>query len=218
MNPLRVVEIFRSIQGEGSQAGTPSVFVRLAGCNMWDGKDREAGRGECAAWCDTEFRDGIKLVPTQVADRVDDFLRRMAAPHVTITGGEPCLQLRSRSGEQLVRSLLSDGATVAVETNGTIPCRVLEWAGVHVTVSPKKLKARGSLDHVVVRSGQDLKVVVPGWSTGQLLEMKGWDFDNFCFQPKDEGDPLQHIQRAMTLASTFGGRVSMQLHKMIGVP
>jgi len=58
---IKVHSMFYTIQGEGTHAGTPALFVRLAGCNVWDGdpaKRAERARfGACAAICDTEFRE-----------------------------------------------------------------------------------------------------------------------------------------------------------------
>jgi hypothetical protein len=54
---LAISEVFYSIQGEGITTGTPSVFVRLGGCNLMCGGmgtqfDNELHNG--ASWrCDT---------------------------------------------------------------------------------------------------------------------------------------------------------------------
>ena len=102
---MKVVEVFRSIQGEGTQAGRPCVFVRLAGCNL-----------RCA-WCDTPYaQDGAgEEVP-----RADVVARALAAgPGMCcVTGGEPLLQ---PDAPDLVRALLEAGRDVQVMTNGSLP-------------------------------------------------------------------------------------------------
>ena len=155
-----------------------------------------------------------------IANEVQRLTRGWKQPHVTITGGEPCLQLKRHAGEDFVEALLMAGVDVAIETNGTTPAAVLSDPSVHVTVSPKQLRADPeSLDHIKVRHGTDLKVVHPQWSDSNLRMMRRWGFRHHFLQPLDVGDD---IRKAPTLAiaacSQFGYRLSLQTHKMIGVP
>jgi len=103
-----ITEIFKSIQGEGSRAGLPCIFVRLTGCNL-----------RCT-WCDTAyaFHGGTKQSIDEVMARVhelagDDSSRKVSL--VEITGGEPLLQAET---PELMRRLLADGFRVMVETSG----------------------------------------------------------------------------------------------------
>ncbi|MBP7585552.1 MAG: radical SAM protein, partial [Spirochaetes bacterium] len=76
---LMVSEIFRSIQGETTRAGFPSLFIRLAGCNL-----------RCD-WCDTEYaREGG--TPMTVSDIIARVKEAGGFDHVTVTGGEPLCQ------------------------------------------------------------------------------------------------------------------------------
>ena len=85
-----ITEIFKSVQGEGTRAGLPCVFVRLTGCNL-----------RCS-WCDTAyaFHGGKKTSVQEVLARVDELCGRRAeqsgmaaeVPLVELTGGEPLLQ------------------------------------------------------------------------------------------------------------------------------
>jgi 7-carboxy-7-deazaguanine synthase len=116
---VRIAEIFYSVQGEGGLVGTPSVFVRLSGCNL-----------RCS-WCDTPYAswrpEGRKLSQEAVAAEV----RRYAAHHVVLTGGEPMIFPEIVPLTEELRRL---GYYITVETAGTV------WAPVAcdlMSISPK---------------------------------------------------------------------------------
>lgn len=108
-----ITEIFKSIQGEGTRAGLPCIFVRLTGCNL-----------RCI-WCDTAyaFHGGKKMTVAEVAAQVDQLAGRQSADKATaaplslveLTGGEPLLQ---QGIYPLAQHLLSSGYTVMIETSG----------------------------------------------------------------------------------------------------
>src|SRR5881398_1854658 len=108
-----ITEIFKSIQGEGTRAGLPCIFVRLTGCNL-----------RCT-WCDTAyaFHGGKKMSVEEVLARVDELACRSAGgsgreasvPLVELTGGEPLLQ---EEIHPLAEQLLAAGYTVMIETSG----------------------------------------------------------------------------------------------------
>ena len=108
-----ITEIFKSIQGEGTRAGLPCIFVRLTGCNL-----------RCT-WCDTAyaFHGGKKMGVEEVLARVDDLAGRRAemagarasVPLVELTGGEPLLQEEIYS---LAEKLLAAKYSVMIETSG----------------------------------------------------------------------------------------------------
>jgi len=102
-----VTEIFKSIQGEGTRAGLPCIFVRLTGCNL-----------RCV-WCDTTyaFHGGTKHGLGEVLARVHELSGQgqRKTSLVEITGGEPLLQPET---PELARGLLAAGYTVMIETSG----------------------------------------------------------------------------------------------------
>jgi len=102
-----ITEIFKSIQGEGTRAGLPCIFVRLTGCNL-----------RCT-WCDTAyaFHGGTKMSLEDVMEKVNALAGSNSArvPLVEITGGEPLLQAETPA---LAAKLLAAGFTVMIETSG----------------------------------------------------------------------------------------------------
>ncbi|MBP7146152.1 MAG: radical SAM protein [Acidobacteria bacterium] len=99
---LRVAELFLSLQGEGTRAGLPTVFLRLTACAL-----------RCR-WCDTAwaFTEGDWR---EVGGLAED-IARCGVPRVCVTGGEPLLQ---PTVVPLVRHLAHErGLDVIVETGG----------------------------------------------------------------------------------------------------
>ena len=221
-----IKEIFPTLQGEGSKAGRPAVFIRLAGCNLWSGKEagRSTGKGTCALWCDTDFVGGTKYNTQELWETVNNLMQGWAAPFVVITGGEPGLQLQKPENRETVTFLLERDVAVAVETNGTISCvafdLLMDFPNGHLTVSPKMLgNDIESLHHIVQRRGTDLKVVVPSEAALHLSEMDTWDFEHKYIQPLDIGDTgSEALPSCMGVAQGLGWSVSVQTHKLIGLP
>ena len=103
-----ITEIFKSIQGEGTRAGLPCIFVRLTGCNL-----------RCT-WCDTAyaFYGGTKTARLKKCLKKCASLRETGNGRVSlveITGGEPLLQPET---PELAAKLLAGGYTVMIETSG----------------------------------------------------------------------------------------------------
>jgi len=105
IGPMKISEIFYSIQGEGMLAGVPSVFVRTSGCNL-----------RCA-WCDTPYTswkpEGEDLPFGAILAEV----RKHWAKHVVVTGGEPMIQPEI---VRLTERLREFGWHITVETAGTV--------------------------------------------------------------------------------------------------
>ena len=105
-------EVFYSLQGEGPNTGAPSVFLRLATCNL------------ACTWCDTKYTwdweryDYDLEVASQEPSQVESSILSFGCRRLIITGGEPLLQQKELA--PLVASLKERDFQFEVETNGTI--------------------------------------------------------------------------------------------------
>ena len=190
---LQLSEIFYSIQGEGTYAGVPAVFVRLAGCNL------------SCDFCDTDYSLKFLAPVEEVVDRV------LAAggdcPMVVLTGGEPLAQ---REALALIEALQRAGKRVHIESNGTIAVELPK--DVWLCVSPKE-----RVHPRMAQRADEVKVIVNGTVPEDQLAMFG-DRDFILLQP--EGNKPANLAVALQYVKAHPERfrLSVQLHKYIGVP
>ena len=205
-----VKEVFLTLQGEGAQSGRRAVFLRMAGCNLWTGREVDRATAACT-FCDTDFvgtdgENGGRYDAETLADLVANlWAGDVGGRLVVVTGGEPLLQL----DRVLIDALHARGFEVAVETNGTRPAPDgLDW----ICVSPK------AGNPVVQQRGNELKLVWPQ-SGIDPDELAGWAFDHHLIQPKDGADRDEALQEAIALVMRDPRwRLSLQTHKLLGLP
>ena len=205
-----VKEIYSTLQGEGFHTGRPAVFLRFAGCNLWTGLERDRHRAVCR-FCDTDFvgtdgPGGGKFADApSLAAAVAGEWPGGDAPFVVCTGGEPLLQL----DVVLLGALHDRGFEIAVETNGTLPVPVgVDW----LCVSPK---AEAPL---VQRSGHELKLVYPQ-AGAEPSRYEDLAFDHYFLQPMDGPDRERHTAMVIDFCAAHPQwRVSLQTHKLLGIP
>jgi 7-carboxy-7-deazaguanine synthase len=183
-----VNEIFHSIQGEGSRAGQAMAFIRLTGCNL-----------RCS-FCDTTraYEEGKCMALDEIIVKCME----KPIPWVCLTGGEPLLQ----NVKPLLDCLHEFGYMVAVETNGTL---FIPEGFDHVTVSPK----RGHEPCLAARMEADeWKYIIQDESDFDRIEYEA----DVWVQPVDN-DPAIARLCVEKIKEHPGWRLSMQLHKIIGV-
>jgi 7-carboxy-7-deazaguanine synthase len=136
-----VVEIFRSLQGEGFNTGREMLFLRLGGCNL-----------NCP-WCDTDFTRYEMMSAAEILRRIDSY----GVKALLVTGGEPLIV---RGLQALIEEFRSSGYWVAVETNGlAVAERGVLKLFDYITVSPKVCYAKCYYEATAVTRAHEVRVV-----------------------------------------------------------
>jgi organic radical activating enzyme len=185
--------------------GEPTIFVRLAGCNLRCG------------FCDTrEAWDGGHEWPT---GRIVEAVRALHADRpcrwVCLTGGEPLLQEIS----PLLRSLKGASFRTQIETNATQPPQgPADW----YTVSPKPPDYRVHPDWPA--RARELKLVVTRELSPEVLLRLSRRFPAetpLILQPESNRTwSLRSAEGLLGEALKAGRaniRISLQLHKLMGI-
>ena len=211
----RVDEIFRSISGETSTAGTPSVFVRLYGCNL-----------KCP-YCDTPQENS----PTVIHVMHDyDIVARVIQEskgvinHVILTGGEPLCQ----DIVPLVQLLIKHGFHIQIETNGTRPLPIMHnWVSYAMDIKLPSSEVddkykdimRDNLHNLlptdevkfVIANVQDFRVAM-NWINDNDIQAK------LLFSPMfDEEGKMMYTDFIKDLLNSElkNWRVQIQMHKIL---
>jgi 7-carboxy-7-deazaguanine synthase len=205
-NTLEIQEIFQTIQGEGLYAGWPSVFIRLGGCNL------------ACDFCDTEFENYKPIALTDIISTVQSLSNKGAINLAVITGGEP---LRQPIGK-LCSLLIENGFIVQIETNGTlfqeldervdVVCSPKNTNGTYSQIRPDLLERISAFKFIISAHDKNYSNTA---EIGQSL----YNVPVYI-QPMDEQDPIKNtanLNLAIKLAMANGYRLSMQLHKLIGL-
>lgn len=209
---MKVVEIFKSIDGEGKRAGLPTTFVRLAGCNL-----------RCR-YCDTSYAFDAKEATDMSVEDIVKELKDYGVSSITITGGEPLVHPQIAD---LLEALDTSGLfDVNVETNGSIdPSAYHNLKNVWFTVdykcpSSNEEESMNPKAFQTLREQDVLKFVV-GCKEDMFRALQAIE----CFCPSAQiyfspvfGFPAKEIVEFILNHDLNHCKVQLQLHKYIWDP
>lgn len=192
MNKYPLVEIFKSLQGEGRNTGRPVVFVRFAGCNL-----------KCP-WCDTDVSPRFESTLEELLSEIRSFNLKS----VIFTGGEPSLV---KGIPELVEALKEDGFWIGVETNGTVDPGWFAFVD-YLAVSPK----RGA--NLAVDRADEVRVVAEDEKTYEFCEKlrEKISATDYYVSPCDHDGQIDFATAKSVLSKLQGWSLSVQLHKILG--
>lgn len=231
---LAVEDVFYTLQGEGPYAGCPALFIRLAGCNL------------ACHFCDTQFESKAEKPRTlaELADMIHDQFTVEQRKLVVLTGGEPMRQDWSKLADFL---MMSGTEKIQVETAGTLwqdsLLDMISTGDIELVCSPKTPKVHHFIAEYcyhwkyVIRGGEvDLEDGLPNRGTqvatlGKPSKLyRPWDGktredwedqgDTVWLSPCDSYDAVLNkvnLELARDLCLKHGYRLSLQMHKLVGV-
>lgn len=210
---MKVVEIFKSIEGEGIRAGYPATFIRLFGCNL-----------RCS-YCDTPYGYEGNDYKEMTVDEIVQECMCLNCPRITLTGGEPLIH---KDVNILIKNLLVNGFEVNIETNGSVDVELLKFLYPQVVIT---------MDWKCPSSGCENKM-----STARLKDLKRNDVLKFVVGSKEDLEVCksiyntQELECSIFISPIFGKiepseivdymlennmmdcRVQLQMHKFIWNP
>jgi len=203
---LKINEIFYSLQGEGLRQGEPTVFIRLSGCNL-----------KCD-FCDTQYawENGRDMSADQICTEVEDIRRFHPSRWICLTGGEPLFQDIS----SLTQRLKADNWNIQIETNGIFSQNLpVDW----YSVSPKPEKYFVHSEYT--DSAKEVKLIVTRELEIETIKIIRGKFpERIPLFLQAQSNLKWSLDRGIKLVEQAMGenlnniRLSVQLHKILGIP
>jgi len=200
---LPVMESFYTLQGEGYHQGKATYFIRLGGCDVG------------CVWCDVKESWDAAIHPKysieQIVETAINAVPERKEKIAVITGGEPLMHDLTA----LTQLLQQKGFKTHIETSGAHPVSgSWDW----ICLSPKKFKA--PLPEILPLANE-LKVVVFNKSDFDWAESFASQLHPDCkiyLQP--EWDKKEVVMPLIIdyIQQRPQWRLSLQIHKYIGVP
>jgi 7-carboxy-7-deazaguanine synthase len=203
---LRITEIFYSLQGESTNTGLPTIFIRLTGCPL-----------RCQ-YCDTDyaFQGGVK----KTFDEVLSELQKYQCMRVCVTGGEPLAQ---KNCFPFLSFLADKGYDISLETSGAISLFELEPRVMIVM----DLKTPDSLEEtkniyanvLLLKPKDQIKVVICSqpdfhWANQKLALLQIPEGVEVLYSPS-HGQISPTDLAEWILSSQLNVRMQIQLHKIL---
>lgn len=217
----KLIEIFNSVQGEGTKAGSITTFIRYYKCNL------------ACSWCDTKYCQNEKDIKIYTTDDIIKKIIELKSPNVCITGGEPLLNYESLTDILPLLNELPFIQDICIETNGSIPIYNLmkfkkenQLKKVRFIMDYKlpdsRMCNRMYLDNIEgLENSDELKFVVSSVNDfNKALEViNTYNIKSqILFSPVFESMPLDLLVQLMIenqKKSNHLYRLSLQIHKMI---
>lgn len=218
---LDVIDIWKTLQGEGPFVGMPAVFVRLAGCTL-----------QCPA-CDTDYTTGRRMMTrVSIIEKIKDVEmvsdQRAITPLIVFTGGEPLRQ----NIIPLVGDLNQIGFKCQVETNGAV-FRPLPYSTT-IVCSPKTTRINDRLIPMInaykyvieagkvdPEDGLPLSALQMNQKPFRPQNLRQFTSEGAIYvQPLDTGNHdlnKVHVDAALQSCMKFGYRMCLQTHKILGL-
>ncbi|WP_078555536.1 7-carboxy-7-deazaguanine synthase QueE [Bacillus alkalicellulosilyticus] len=221
---LPMVEIFETVEGEGSAAGYPTVFVRVFHCNL-----------RCT-WCDTSYsyapaKPEFHATIEQIIERVKQYKSK----RICFTGGEPLIHGKKSAALLMALTELEHISDIHVETNGAINLQPFEE--IRQKDNGWQDKVRFILDYKLPGSAEEQKMIMDNFIylyDGDEIKFVIADDVDFeravevvetfvqkgqvLFSPVWETMPPEKLVQKVIALGLADVKVSLQLHKIIWDP
>ncbi len=182
---MKIVEIFKSIEGEGSRTGYVATFVRSFGCCL-----------RCK-YCDSMYANESQedqIILDLTPDEIVEECKKLKTPYVTLTGGEPLIQ---KQMPELIEKLLLNGFLVNIETSGAVDTKPFR-DHVHNNVSSDLWNnLMFTIDYKSISSGCSDRMVNTNFSVTL------WDRDvvKFVVGSEEDLDQMKEMVRKIRVYS-----------------
>lgn len=190
----------RTIQGEGFFAGTPCDFIRTYGCPV-------------GCWfCDTGYADGGKGIK-KYSRKINDLVAETKSQLVVISGGEPFIHKELGT---LCNRLLHMSKQVSIETSGSFEKYIPE--SVWITLSPKEhISPKFPVKESFWERANEVKIVISKGNEVDYYREKLKKFKGIIYLQPEFSENVNNVDKIMKLLTIYGYRLSLQLHKIVGL-